>query len=155
MHKCTSTTITMHICTVTIALAFNILVFFFLSHCLWLLSLSPHSLFFSFDQIIIPAKPLNLLQPLISHHHRQSPLPLISRQSPWSLSDHLTLPLFLVVWLVGFGLGGWWFGSFVSHSLISGLFGWGVNLAGLNGLAFLDDGSWVGDDGGWVWSDCW
>ena len=24
---------------------------------------------------------------------------------------------------------------------------------GLNGLVFLDDAGWVGDDGGWVWSD--
>ena len=23
----------------------------------------------------------------------------------------------------------------------------------MNGLVFLDDASWVGDDGGWVWSD--
>ena len=38
--------------------------------------------------------------------------------------------------------------SFVSCCLISGFFGKGVDLAGLNGLAFLDDGGWVGDDGG-------
>ena len=152
MHKCNNNHAYMHDYYSTCIQYFSIL---FLSHCLWLLSVSPHSPFFSFDQIIRPAKPLNLLQPLISCHRRQSPLPLISRQSPRSLSDHLTLPLFLVVWLMGFKLGGWWFGSFVSHSLISGLFGWGVNLAGLNGLAFLDDGSWVGNDGGWVWSDRW
>ena len=24
---------------------------------------------------------------------------------------------------------------------------------GLNELVFLDDAGWVGDDGGWVWSD--
>ena len=24
---------------------------------------------------------------------------------------------------------------------------------GLNGLVFLDDAGWVGDDAGWVWSD--
>ena len=23
----------------------------------------------------------------------------------------------------------------------------------MNGLVFLDDAGWVGDDGGWVWSD--
>ena len=28
MHKCTSATVTIHICTVTVACAFNILVFF-------------------------------------------------------------------------------------------------------------------------------
>ena len=28
MHKCTSATVTVHICTVTVACAFNILVFF-------------------------------------------------------------------------------------------------------------------------------
>ena len=38
--------------------------------------------------------------------------------------------------------------SFVSHSLISGFFGRGVNLARLSRLAFLDDGGWVGDGGG-------
>ena len=40
MHKCTSATITVHIYTITIALAFNILLIYFLSP-------SPHSLFLS------------------------------------------------------------------------------------------------------------
>ena len=84
VHKYTSTTVTVHIYTVTVTLAFNILVFFFLSPCLQLLSLSPHSSFFSFDQIIKTTKPLNLSPPLISH---RSPLPLISRRLPRSLSD--------------------------------------------------------------------
>ena len=57
VHKCTSAIVTIYICTVTIALAFNILVFFLsliVSGC-------SHSPFFSFDQIIKLAKPLNLL----------------------------------------------------------------------------------------------
>ena len=40
VHKCPSATITVHICTVTIILAFNILPFFLSP---------PHSLFFSLD----------------------------------------------------------------------------------------------------------
>jgi len=49
VHKCTITTVIVHICTVTVALAFIILVIFSLSLSL-LLSLSPHSPFFLFDQ---------------------------------------------------------------------------------------------------------
>ena len=41
VHKCTSATVTVHICTVTVTLAFNILHFF--------LPPSPHSLIFSFS----------------------------------------------------------------------------------------------------------
>ena len=43
--------------------------------------------------------------------------------------------------------------SFVSRCLICGFSSRGVNLAGLNGLAFLDDGGWLGDDGCWVGDD--
>ena len=44
MHLCIIATVIMHICTVIIALAFNIFMIFSLSSLsLWLLSLSPHS----------------------------------------------------------------------------------------------------------------
>ena len=139
VYKCTSVTITVHICIVTVTFTFNILVFFFLSLCLWLLSFSPHSPFFSFDQIIRMARPLNHLSPLISRHRHWS---LVDCHKTSPITNHF--PLFLVVRSMGFELGGWWFGFplflVVSCCLISGFFGRGVYLTGLNGLAFLDDG---------------
>ena len=52
MYKCTSATVTVHICTVTVSLAFNIFLFFLsLPHSLFvsLVWLSPHALFYSID----------------------------------------------------------------------------------------------------------
>ena len=87
--KCTIATVTMHICTVIVVLAFIILVIFSLSLSL-LLSLSPHSPFFLFNQHqttvtwrthlinIKPLPPINIKpQPYEawSNHH-------------WSLSPH-------------------------------------------------------------------
>ena len=130
--------------------SFNILLFFFLSPCLWSLS-SPHSPFFSFDQIRT-AKPSTLSALSFSHLIIFLYLPLIAtttdlsppfnistiidRRSPitpisrWNLFDHWSL-------------------SFVSRCLISGfrvewgLFGFPLDWMGfwVFGLIWLD---WMG-----------
>ena len=124
MHECKIATIAVHICTVTVALVFNILVIFFLSLSL-LLSLSPHSSFFSFDQHQTTATRSLIKSPLItltsvsvfliwltSNHCRWSTCLINIKPLPheaWSNCRRLT-HLFLVVWSLGFRLGGWWFG---------------------------------------------
>ena len=156
--------------SVTITFAFNILVFFF-SLYLWCLSVSPHSLFISFDQIKMP-KPLTLSALSFSHliiFLYLPPIAITTNLSPpfnisttidcwsqitpisrWSLSNRF--PLFLVVWSVDFGLNGvdlaflwveWGFGYLGWSGRIEWVFGY---------LAFLDDSRWV-DNGGWLLDD--
>ena len=160
MQKYTNATITVHICTVTVVLAFNIyiyLFFFLVSNCF-------HSPFFSFDQIIRPAKPLNRLPPLISCHrhwsladrHEASPIATAIDLSPiatkplWSPhSSFISRCLingfwvrWVVIWLsfVSCCLIGGFSGRGIDLARLSGFSSKGVDLAELNGLAFLDAG---------------
>ena len=79
MYKCISATVTVHICTIIVALAFNILHFF--------LSLLPHSLIFSFS-----LSPLAMLEDSLKklRSPKTSPRPTLSKTQIDCALDFLT-----------------------------------------------------------------
>ena len=122
VYKCISAIVTVHICTVTVALTFNILVIFPLSLSLVALTLTPLSLFLIWsnhqttvtNQIIKPP-------PLIATDTNLSLIAWSNHQTIMKLDQiadrhcHEAFPItnrhwFLVVWSMGFMLGEWWFG---------------------------------------------
>ena len=165
VHKCTSTTVTVHIYMVTIALAFNILVFFSLSLSLVALTLTSLSLFLIWsnhqnNKTIKPLATTDLSSIAIATDLSSiatKPLRSLIAFLCFSLIDQWVSSWMRLIWLsfvsrclINEFQVKWvmiWL-SFISRCLISGFSGRGIDLAGLNGLAFLNDG-------GWVWNDHW
>ena len=105
MYKCTSATVTVHICTVTVSLAFNIFLFFLsLPHSLFfsLVWLSPHALFYSNDLhcSIESSHSCAIADHLTRCCSHRSPLP---PQSP--LLSPIVIAIFFLCLMV---LGFWW-----------------------------------------------
>ena len=127
IHKCTIASVTVHIYTVIVVLAFNILVIFSLSLSLVALTLTSLSIFLIWST---------------SNHCRQSTHPntatdqLIRPVPPWSLSDR-HLPLISRCLISGFQVG-WvmiWLSDWVGFGMN------GLVLIIVNGLFWLE---WFG-----------
>ena len=154
VHKCTNATIIMHIWTIIVALAFNILVIFSLSLSLVAFTLTSLSVFLiwsthqttTIDQLIRPAQSLIKSPITIATKPLRSLLAtdfLLFDQwvSGW-VGDDLAFELneFQIEWVLD------WVGFWLNRFWIEWVSNW-VGF-GLNGLVFLNDASWVGDDGG-------
>ena len=125
MHLCKNATVTVHMCTVTVALVFNVLHFFPLSFT----SLSQLLTFTFLSRFISPS-----IHQSVQPYSHQSPISLASRSpiSPalliwseahrydlthlWSFLIFLFDPFWIfylisgLIWRAGYGSGWWWLG---------------------------------------------
>ena len=116
MHKCTIAIVTVHICTVTVTCAFNILIIFSLSLSLLSLSLSPDSLLVSaltsshshFSSFAVTLTSLPFPHASTTADQTMPPLPSIIKPSLSPLSLFLSFITFLPILFVGVGILRFW-----------------------------------------------
>ena len=126
MHKCTIAIVTVHICTVTVACAFNILIIFSLSLSLLSLSLSPDSLLVSaltsshshFSSFAVTLTSLPFPHASTTAGQTMPPLLPIIKPSLSPLSLFLNFITFLPILFVGVGILRFWSDLVGEHGII-------------------------------------